>query len=128
MKKTVLVTNNRKAREAFAGKCEILWKSSYEEVLQQVRDLVYAGYALLTHPQASSVKPNRTPVRSVLLSDERPDEETQLRDQMLMGNIIEQYRQWQAVQKPPEEETEAVLADYETVDLSMIEEAFAQMI
>ena len=38
---------------------------SYEAVLIRVRDLVYDRHILLTHPQASSLKPSQALYRSV---------------------------------------------------------------
>lgn len=42
--------------------------ASYRDVLVRVRDMVYAGHTLYTHPLAGSVKPNDTPYRSVVVS------------------------------------------------------------
>lgn len=39
----------------------------YREVLVAVRDHVYLGHPLLTHPLCGSIKPNQTPYRSVLV-------------------------------------------------------------
>ena len=38
---------------------EVLLLDSYRDVLLKVRDLVYDRHILLTHPQASSLKPNQ---------------------------------------------------------------------
>ena len=39
----------------------------YRDVLVLVRDLVYAGHELYTHPIAGSVKPNETPYKSIVI-------------------------------------------------------------
>ena len=41
---------------------------SYRDILVRVRDLIYAGHTLYTHPLAGSVKPNETMFRSVVVS------------------------------------------------------------
>lgn len=41
---------------------------SFREILVKVRDMVYAGYELHTHPIAGSVKPNETPYKSIVVS------------------------------------------------------------
>ena len=41
---------------------------SFREILVKVRDMVYEGYELHTHPIAGSVKPNETPYKSVVVS------------------------------------------------------------
>ena len=43
---------------------------SYRDILVMVRDKVYAGHTLYTHPLAGSVKPNETPYKSVVVSIE----------------------------------------------------------
>ena len=39
----------------------------YRDVLVKVRDLVYSGYELHTHPLAGSVKPNETMFKSIVV-------------------------------------------------------------
>ena len=41
---------------------------SFREILVKVRDMVYEGYELHTHPIAGSVKPNETPYKSIVVS------------------------------------------------------------
>ena len=40
---------------------------SLRDVLVKVRDLVYSGYELFTHPMAGSVKPNETMFKSIVV-------------------------------------------------------------
>lgn len=40
---------------------------SLREILVKVRDLVYSGYELFTHPMAGSVKPNETMFKSIVV-------------------------------------------------------------
>jgi len=40
---------------------------SYREILVMVRDIVYNGYELMTHPMAGSVKPNETMFKSIVV-------------------------------------------------------------
>ena len=44
---------------------------SFREILVKVRDMVYEGYQLRTHPIAGSVKPNETPYKSIVVSREK---------------------------------------------------------
>ncbi|MDB8792324.1 GrdX family protein [Romboutsia sp. 1001216sp1] len=39
----------------------------YLEVLKESRNLIHKGYELLSHPMYSSIKPNETPYRSIIL-------------------------------------------------------------
>lgn len=70
----LILTNNPLVVSCMEGKG--LWTIeyheglSYREVLVLVRDKVYAGHTLYTHPLAGSVKPNETPYKSVIVSME----------------------------------------------------------
>jgi len=44
---------------------------SFREILVKVRDMVYEGYELRTHPIAGSVKPNETPYKSIVVTKEK---------------------------------------------------------
>ena len=62
---TTLMTNNDRVYEKYRDVCRVELLDGYEAVLIRVRDLVYDRHILLTHPQASSLKPNQTLYRSV---------------------------------------------------------------
>lgn len=64
-----IVTNNPLVRDILGQWYEIDYSDiTYREVLVKVRDLVYAGHTLFTHPLSGSVKPNETPYKSILVS------------------------------------------------------------
>lgn len=124
--KVVLITNNRKAADKYRNTFEVRVEGGYESVLLKTRDLVYSGFSLLTHPQASSLKPNQTPVRSVLLYPGGGGAEHG-RDCLIIEDVIHIYRQWQEIAPAPDHYKEAVRDDFETIDLSMIEGAAAKL-
>ena len=69
--KCILVTNNDRAAEKWGDKVDqVVPVETYEEVLLKTRDLIHTNHKLLTHPQASSLKPNQTPYRTILLYSE----------------------------------------------------------
>lgn len=124
--KVVLVTNNRKAAEKYRGIFDVRTEEDYESVLLKTRDLVYSGFSLLTHPQASSLKPNQTPVRSVLLYSFRSGEEYG-RDCLIIEDALQVYRQWQDIAPTPDNYKAEIINDFETIDLSMIEGAAGRL-
>ena len=64
-----IVTNNPLVRDILGQWYEIDYSDiTYREVLVKVRDLIYAGHTLFTHPLSGSVKPNETPYKSILVS------------------------------------------------------------
>ena len=64
-----IITNNPLVRDVLGEyyKVEYYEGLSYREILVKVRDLVYSGYELLTHPMAGSVKPNETMFKSIVV-------------------------------------------------------------
>ena len=67
LEKAILVTNNDRVYEKYKDQMKVILLDGYEDVLIKVRDLVYDKHVLLTHPQASSLKTNQTPYRSVVV-------------------------------------------------------------
>lgn len=64
-----IITNNPLVVEVLSDyyKIEYYEGIGYRDVLVKVRDLVYEGYELMTHPLAGSVKPNETMFKSVVI-------------------------------------------------------------
>lgn len=125
LKKCILVTNNDRAARQYEGSLkEVLLLDSYEAVLIKVRDLIYTYHKLLTHPQASSLKPNQTPYRSILLYSE--GNRDNMEDVRLIEEAIEAFQKWNAIKKVPQYD-EKVAYDYKTIDLSMIENVIPKL-
>lgn len=117
--KAILITNNDRVYEKYHQQMKVLLMDSYEEVLTKTRDLVYDRHILLTHPQASSLKPNQTPYRSVVVYPQ--GEENNWKDIMLIEKCIETFRQWQEIAATPVNYQASVAEDFKTIDLSVIE-------
>lgn len=66
----LIVTNNPLVTKCMGDSREIRFfpDATYREILVKVRDMVYAGHTLYTHPLSGSVKPNETPYKSVVVS------------------------------------------------------------
>lgn len=117
--KAVLVTNNNRVYEKYKDTMNVLYMQSYEEVLVKVRDLVYDRHVLLTHPQASSLKPNQTPYRSVIVYPKGKEDNTD--DILLIEKCLETYVQWQKIAPTPQKYEDRVAEDFKTIDLSVID-------
>ena len=67
----LILTNNPLVPACMEGKglytIDFRPELSYREILTLVRDKVYLGHTLYTHPLAGSVKPNETPYKSILV-------------------------------------------------------------
>ena len=68
-KDVVIVTNNPLVLKEMEHRHSIIYKeTTFDGILEQIRDLIHKGYRLLTHPLSGSVKPGETPYKSVLMS------------------------------------------------------------
>ena len=117
--KAIIITNNDRVYEKYKKEMQVILLDSYEDVLIKARDMAYNRHILLTHPQASSLKPNQTPYRSVVVYPK--GEEDNMKDIMLIEKCIETYRQWQEIAPTPKNYAEKVANDFKTIDLSGIE-------
>ena len=117
--KAIIITNNDRVYEKYKKEMQVILLDSYEDVLIKTRDMVYNRHILLTHPQASSLKPNQTPYRSVVVYPK--GEEDNMKDIMLIEKCIETYRQWQEIAPTPKNYAEKVANDFKTIDLSGID-------
>lgn len=69
----MIITNNTLVKERLGDTYHVEYEDlSFEETLKKVRDKIYLGHKLLTHPLSGSVKPNETPYKSVMIS-EKPE-------------------------------------------------------
>lgn len=119
LEKVTLVTNNDRVYRKYKDDMEVVLLGSYRDVLIKVRDLVYDRHILLTHPQASSLKPNQTPFRSVMVYPKGEEDNT--KDIMLIEKCIETFEQWQEIAPTPDHYQKSVEEDFKTIDLSVIE-------
>lgn len=114
--KFCVITNNPLAARAlpkiYQVDCEDL---SYRQILVKVRDLVYAGHRLYTHPLSGSVKPNETPYKSVVVSrrPERMDPE----EATIISASIETFDKFTPLK---EELSQQVLKDFQLVDYALL--------
>jgi len=90
----------------------------------KTRDLIHTNHKLLTHPQASSLKPNQTPYRTILLYNETGKSDAG--DIRLIEEAIEAFNKWTAIKKVPKYD-EKIAYDYKTIDLSMIENVIPKL-
>jgi len=116
----ILVTNNDRVYEKYKDIVRVILTDTYESVLIKVRDLVYNRHVLLTHPQASSLKPNQTLYRSIAVYPK--GKEDNMKDIMLIEKCIEVYYQWQDIAPSPQSYSPQVDNDFKTIDLSVVDE------
>ena len=119
------VTNNRKVFLKYENHPYIgveYWKDwDFLDVLIRVRDRIHTGGHLMSHPQASNLKPNQCPYKTILIARDRAAESF-LRDIELIENSIFAYHKFTKGMTAPcwDQKT---LEDFQTVDLSVAESA-----
>lgn len=125
----LIVTNNNRVYEKHNEKMEVLLleDAEYLKVLEKVRDLIHEGAKLLTHPMASSLKPNQTPYRSIMLDksgsyegrDEAEKRTLDTASLFLIEASIEAAKKFLGNRLVPDWPP-AIREDFKTVDLSII--------
>lgn len=127
-KKFLLVSNNAKALEVYLHHeligVDYLEEGGYLDVLIRVRDLVHKGWHLISHPQASNLKPNQSPYKTVLLSEGR-EIQPFARDIEMVESSIDAFHKFTKEMIPPNW-TEKALRDFRTIDLSVVESAIGR--
>lgn len=122
MKKNIIVTNNPLVAKITYEDYEIKFvETDFLGVLKEVRDMVHQNYEILTHPLSSSLKPNETPYKSVILLNEKFNnmdfESLGVIESSIETTIkflkIKTIKNWHP----------SALEDFQVVDLSLIENA-----
>lgn len=118
----LVVTNNPMVERVLNERelCRVEYVgTSFEGLLENVRDRVHKGYKLLTHPLSGSVKPNETHYKSIGISD-KPGE-------MDMDSLLLIEQALEACRKFPLRYpvlTPRMREDFQTVDLTLILSVF----
>ena len=121
MSKYMVITNNQLVRSSLDDTHEVIYlELSYEELLKVVRDRIYEGHRLLTHPLSGSVKPKETPYKSVLISERK--EKVDGESVRLIENAILVCQKFQDKSKYYKEE---VYKDFQLVDWTLLESGLA---
>lgn len=112
-----IVTNNPLVETCMGASYDVRLfpESSYREILIRVRNLIYGGHRLYTHPLAGSVKPNETPYRSIVVS-RRPGALC-AEDVEMIANAVTAYDKFAPRQRPL---TDALLQDLQLIDYVLL--------
>ncbi len=115
----IIITNNKKVYLKYKGQYKIDYSScSFEDILIKVRDKVHSGHKIYTHPLSSSVKPNETPYKSVIISKEH--KQLHYESLKIIENSIDVYRKFK---KNVLQFKEVNDEDFQLIDLSVLESA-----
>lgn len=98
---------------------------THKDVLLKVRDYIYAGgWKLITHPMASSIKPNQTPFRSIILIQSKEDN---TEDIIMIEEALISFEKFEGDKKPTEWYRKTTDQDFKRIDFYMIEDAIPHL-
>lgn len=119
VKPFIVVTNNELSKSEFEGKYVVDFvEGGTLDVFKKARDYVHKGHELLTHPLMSSIKPNETPFRTVLVS-KSPLEKMDYQSLSYIEEGIHTTEKFLKGFGFPEW-TEQVLEDFKVIDYDLI--------
>jgi hypothetical protein len=117
-----VISNNPMSREKFTSKYNVEFiEGNVIEVFKKIRDYVHLGHRILTHPLMSSIKPNETPYRTVILSKNRYTN-TDVDSLMLIENSIMTTEKFLRDFSIPNW-SEKILLDFQLIDYDLVSHA-----
>ncbi|OYT14794.1 MAG: GrdX protein [Bacteroidetes bacterium 4572_77] len=121
MKRT-LITNNPKVYRKNKRKMDMIYSSTYTylDVLLITRNKIHDGHILLTHPLSGSVKPNETPYKSIIITQDKG--KLDMKSLLIIEESIETALKFIEGKKRPLW-TEKILQDFQVIDSSIINNA-----
>lgn len=124
--KSIIITNNRDVNDKFKDRMEVVFleDKDYLDVLYFVRDKIHDGHKLLTHPLSGSIKPNETPFKSIMITNETDDLDTD--GLMMVEEAILTAKKF-LNNKPTPNWTERGLIDFRVIDLSLMENVIEKL-
>jgi hypothetical protein len=116
----MIITNNEWVYDKYKNTYSTLFiDGSFRDVLVAARDKIHEGHELLTHPLASSLKPNETPYKSVIISDNKGS--LNLDSVYIIENAIMSYDSFNL--NKIKNITEKMREDFKLIDLTVLESA-----
>ena len=117
----MIITNNNTVFEKYKANYDIDFiDGNFKDVLIKTRDKIHEGYELLTHPLSSSVKPNETPYKSIIISDVKGN--INYDSLIIIENSIITYDKFNEV-KMNYNFNEKIIEDFKLIDLTVLESA-----
>lgn len=116
----IVVTNNPMVEKKLSGGGLVdFCETDFLGVLKKVRDRIHLGHELYTHPLSSSLKPNETPYKSVMISREKSGS-VDFNSLKIIEESIEVTEKFLRDRKTPDWRERAD-TDFQVIDLSVVE-------
>ena len=112
----LIITNNPLVVQCMPRDFAVEYENiTYREILVKVRDKVYSGHRLYTHPLAGSVKPNETPYKSVVIS--KLPKKMEMDEALIISSSIETFDKFKPIVR---QLPERVLKDFQLIDYTLL--------
>lgn len=122
IEKFIVITNNTLSKENLEKDYDVEFLSIAPlDLLCKVRDYIHLGHRLLTHPLMSSVKPNETPFRTVLISKDK-EKQLDMDSLNIIENSINTTKRFLNDFDTPNW-TEEILQDFQLIDYDLVHHA-----
>ena len=129
-KAVYIVTNNPMVYEKYNNDgpigVDFMEGASYLDVLMNVRNKVQSRWRLISHPQASNLKPTESPFKSIVVTD-RFEVYDYLKEVELIEQAIFGYEKLTAGTTKPVWK-EHYFRDYQLIDLDTMESVFSSAV
>lgn len=68
----IIITNNDMVYNKYKDEYSVeFYDCSIKEIMVKVRDKIHEGFKMLTHPLSSSIKPNESLYKSIMITDDK---------------------------------------------------------
>ena len=113
----LIITNNPLVERCLREYYEVsfLPDESYRGILVLVRDKIYLGHKLYTHPLSGSVKPNETPYKSVVIS--KAVHGFDAGEAEIISNCIAAFDKFSPRKRPL---SDKILNDFQLIDYTLL--------
>ncbi len=115
----IFITNNPLIYKSYSKKYKVSFHDNhYIKILEITRDKIHQGHKLLTHPLSSSLKPNETPYKTILITENSSN--LDINSLMIIENSIQTTQKFLR-DKVISNWDERKLEDFQIVDFDLIE-------
>ena len=116
-----IITNNPSVSEKYKN-ITVSHDCSVEAIFKLTRDEIHLGAVLINHPLSGSVKPNESPYKSLVISTKRG-----CLDADSLKWIESALEVLYKLQKLDRELPDSVLADFQLIDLDLLDSAITAL-
>jgi hypothetical protein len=117
----IIITNNDMVYNKYNNEYNIeFYECSIKEIMVKVRDRVHEGFKVLTHPLSSSIKPNESLYKSIMISDDKSVLDYD--SLVIIENAIMTCDKFNKI-KYNIVYTDKIIEDFKLIDLTVLESA-----